>query len=71
MASRAASMSSETSTLTVGEMSKSSSDRPALAAPSSSNGRNSLTCSGEKKTGSQPSAISPTSVTFLGPIAAM
>jgi hypothetical protein len=58
-------------TFTVGAMSKSSSVRPAFCAPSSSSGRNSWTCSGEKKIGSQPSAISPVSATFLGPMAAM
>ena len=72
MASRAASRSSEIRTFTMGEMSNPlSMERPDFAAPSSSSGRNSLTCSGEKNTGSQPSAISPTSVTFFGPIAAM
>jgi hypothetical protein len=48
-------------------MLKSSSDRPARAAPSSSGVRSAAVCSGEKKTGSQPSAISPASATFFGP----
>ena len=46
------------------------SERPARDAPSSSSGRTSETCSGEKNTGIQPSAISPASVVFFGPIAA-
>ena len=45
--------------------------RPARAAPSWSSSRDSPTCSGEKKIGIQPSAISPVSCMFLGPIAAM
>ncbi len=48
-------------------MSKPSSERPERAAPSSSSERESSTCSGEKKTGSHPSAISPTSCVFFGP----
>jgi hypothetical protein len=47
------------------------SERPARAAPSSSSSRESPTCSGEKKIGSQPSAISPVSCVFFGPIEAM
>ena len=57
-------------TLTVGAMSKSSSVRPPAAAPSSrflrSSGRN----SGDSSVGIQPSAISPASAVFFGPIAA-
>ena len=62
-----------TNAFTVGAMSKSASDfpPPARAKPSSSSGRNSATCSGEKSVGSQPSAISAVSVVFFGPIAAM
>ena len=56
--------------LTVGAMSKSSSDLPERAAPSSSSGRSSETCSGENSVGIQPSAISPASAVFFGPIAA-
>ena len=54
-------------------MSKSANDLPppARAKPSSSSGRNSATCSGEKSVGIQPSAISAVSVVFFGPIAAM
>ncbi len=70
MASRAASTSSEMSTFTVGAMSKSSSVRPARCAPSSSGAISTSRCSGARKTGSQPSAISPVSATFFGPIAA-
>ena len=44
---------------------------PARAAPSSSSSRDPSTCSGEKKIGSQPSAISPVSCVFFGPIEAM
>ncbi len=51
-------------TFTIGAMSKSS-----LTSPRSS--RNSPTFSGEKKVGIQPSAISPVSAVFLGPMAAM
>ena len=54
-------------TLTVGAMSKPSSERPARAAPSSSSGRNSATCSGENSVGIQPSAISPASARVLRP----
>ena len=74
MASRARSTSSSIETFTFGAMSKESSialPPPARAAPSSSSARNSPTCSGEKKVGSQPSAISPVSWVFFGPIAAM
>ena len=71
MESRARSRSSSIETCTVGAMSKPSSERPERAAPSSSSAREPSTCSGEKKTGSQPSAISPTSCVFFGPIAAM
>jgi hypothetical protein len=46
------------------------SERPARAAPSSSSGRNSPTCSGEKSVGIQPSATSPASLVLFGPIAA-
>ena len=48
-------------TLTVGAMSKPSSERPRAPAPSCSSGRNSATCSGENSVGIQPSAISPAS----------
>ena len=67
-------MSSSMQRLTFGAMSNESSIRlplPARAAPSSSSVRNSATCSGEKNVGSQPSAISPVSVVFFGPIAAI
>ena len=57
-------------TLTVGAMSKPSSERPARAAPSSSDERSSGRCSGENSVGIQPSAISPASAVFFGPIAA-
>src|SRR5439155_991102 len=57
-------------TLTVGQAWKPSRLRPARCAPSSSGSRSAEVCSGEKNTGSQPSAISPASATFLGPIAA-
>ena len=40
------------------------------AAPSSSSGAASRTCSGENSVGIQPSAISPASAVFFGPIAA-
>ena len=57
-------------TWTVGAMSKCSSDFPERAAPSCSSGRSSETCSGENSVGIQPSAISPASAVFFGPIAA-
>ena len=57
-------------TCTVGAMSKPSSDLPERAAPSSSSGRSSETCSGLNSVGIQPSAISPASAVFFGPIAA-
>ena len=67
IAFRALSTSSLIITFTEGQILKSSSDRPALAAPSSSGPRSVWVCSGEKKTGSQPSAISPARATFFGP----
>ena len=67
MALRALSMSSPIITFTEGQILKSSSERPARAAPSSSGARRAFVCSGEKKTGSQPSAISPARATFFGP----
>ena len=59
-------------TITWGAMSNESASivRSARAAPSSSSSRDSPTCSGEKKVGSQPSAISPHSAVFFGPVAA-
>jgi hypothetical protein len=45
-------------------------ERPAFAAPSSSDERKSGRCSGETSVGIQPSAISPASAVFFGPIAA-
>ena len=57
-------------TLTVGAMSKPSSDLPERSAPSCSSGRSSETCSGVNSVGIQPSAISPARAVFLGPIAA-
>ena len=45
-------------------------DPSARAQPSSSDSRKMCIRSGEKKTGNQPSAISPASATFFGPIAA-
>ena len=59
-------------TATVGAMSKSATScHPSRRAkPSSSDLRKTLTRLGEKKTGSQPSAISAASATFFGPIAA-
>ena len=57
-------------TLTVGAMSKPSSERPARAAPSSRFARSIGRCSGESSVGIQPSAISPAKAVFLGPIAA-
>jgi hypothetical protein len=70
MTSRAAATSSVTKTLTVGAMSNPSRVRPARAAPSSRCVRNSATCSGANSVGIQPSAISPASAVFFGPIAA-
>ena len=67
---RASSRSSEMYALTVGAMSNPFSERPARVAPSSSSDRKSETYSGEKKVGIQPSAISPASAVFFGPIAA-
>ena len=67
---RAASRSSEMHKLTVGAMSKPSRLLPLRAAPSSSSLRSSETCSGENSVGIQPSAISPASSVFFGPIAA-
>ena len=59
-------------TLTVGAMSNpSSSVRPDRAAPSSSSAREQLHVLGREEVGSQPSAISPASGVFFGPIAAM
>ena len=56
---------------TLGAMSnESSSVRPAREAPSSKSDRNCPTWSGEKNVGSHPSAISPASCVFFGPIAA-
>ena len=69
--SRARSTSSSTAMFTFGAMSKPFRSLPARLAPSSSSSLNSPTCSGEKKVGIQPSAISPVSCVFLGPIAAM
>ncbi len=43
---------------------------PDRAAPSCKSGRSSETCSGENSVGIQPSAISPASAVFFGPIAA-
>jgi hypothetical protein len=43
---------------------------PARDHPSSSDGRNTSIRSGERNTGSHPSATSAASATFLGPIAA-
>src|ERR1041385_6477901 len=67
IALRAFSRSSPIITLTEGQIRKSSSDRLARRAPSSSGTRKALVCSGEKNTGSHPSAISPARATFLGP----
>ena len=67
-------MSSSTAIETIGAMSKPSGRPPPplrRAAPSSSSARASFMCSGEKKVGIQPSAISPVSCVFFGPIAAM
>ena len=70
MASRAGCRSSVTNTLTVGAMSKFSSERPDRDAPSSSSFFSSERCPGDSRVGIQPSAISPASAVFLGPIAA-
>ena len=69
--SRARSMSSSMHTLTVGAISMSSSVRPARARPSSSGLRISSACSAAYMNGIHPSAISPVSAVFFGPIAAM
>ena len=57
-----------TSTLTVGAMSKSSSERAgSCRRPPAGSVRNSATCSGANRVGIQPSAISPASAVFFGP----
>ena len=70
MRSRAACRSSLMQTLTCGAMSKPSSERPLRAAPSSSSGTNSATCSGENSVVIQPSAIYPAGRVLFGTMSA-